>query len=153
MPVPCTMLLLAMNKTFSACDWVWHLHSPPNMWPSCGQGLACKLRFEVICSQLHVKCQTMTSFFLFYLSHLHFEKLLPSSATIETLNLCPYFFLCISMTLFHAVIRRWVIKHQGLCQPTRAMLPLSTSPVSCEKNQSAPLGVSDSSLAEGVTLG
>lgn len=63
--------LLAMNKTLFCWSDTWSLRAPTHhqTWTSCGQGLACKLRFEVICSQLHVKCQNMTRFFFLFFPH------------------------------------------------------------------------------------
>lgn len=46
---------------------------------------------------------------------------------------------CFRMTLFHGVTCGWLTKHQGLRWPTRAMLPPSTGPMSCEGESKWPL--------------
>lgn len=95
-PPPAMSTIMSMLHCLNAC------YSPTchQTWPSCGQGLACKLRFEVICKQLRVKCQTMTSavfcffsFLDFHLSHPHFNKPLLLSATVVTFPFTPFSFM------------------------------------------------------------
>lgn len=141
---PYNVTLLAMNKTF--CLWLGLTpaltNSPLNMWASWGQGLACKLRFEVICSQLHLKCQYF--FFFCHLSHLQCYRRLSHVPQFNHSLLC----LVANVLALHSSLLSYeVVDKAPRAVPANSHVATVTSPMSWERDQSA-----DPRLAEGITL-
>lgn len=67
--MPVQSHIIGHEHNLSAYNWVWHLilHSSTHHQmcdPHVAKVLLRKLRFKVICSPLHVKCQSMTLLFV-----------------------------------------------------------------------------------------